>query len=408
MLARRGISRWVPLVGALTCLACDEAAAPRGDLQLAPPLPDHRVIAPGDAAPPADRGADAAPPADRGADAPPPTGEDFYATADHAFVSAATHQPVRFNGVNVQPIWSSSTSTWAQSHYDQIKARGFDHVRFVLFWKLMQPSRGSFDAARFATLATAVARAKSAGLYVILDVIHLYGADGGLDHVPAWAVAGGGDSVDIVLRDGIPYVREIVGRYADERTVVAYDLVNEPYAWPIDNSRVLQMYDTLIREVRAIDPDKIVHVEPTYGSSSFAAGCADFAKLTFRSNVVIHYHDYFAGGDDDGFAASGCGAAGQHTWDMVAGYPSPDRDALRQHLQAIVSRAREIGLPVYIGEYGIGAGGANHDRWIEDTVAALNALDLGRCWWEYGGSSPMAAINSDGSFKPWVDLLFAP
>jgi endoglycosylceramidase len=91
--------------------------------------------------------------------------------------------------------------------YLQIRAKGFTAVRFVLYWDLMEPRRGSFDATSFATLDTAVHRAGDAGLRVVLDAVHLWGP-GGFADVPAWARHG--DSVSTVEANARLYLRTLV------------------------------------------------------------------------------------------------------------------------------------------------------------------------------------------------------
>ena len=111
----------------------------------------------------------------------------------------------------------------------------------------MEPARGAFDPTSFATLDTAVQRARAAGLRIVLDVVHLWGP-GGFADVPAWARTG--DSVTTVRANAGPYLRRVAARYRDDPAVAAYDLVNEFHRFPIDQNAVLRAYDGLIGEVR--------------------------------------------------------------------------------------------------------------------------------------------------------------
>jgi Cellulase (glycosyl hydrolase family 5) len=274
-------------------------------------------------------------------------------------------------------------------------------VRFVLYWDDFEPNRGDWDQVNLSTLDTAVRRAKAAGLYVILDEIHLVGR-GGFDHVPRWARIG--DSVTTVERNGAAYLRMLASRYRAERAVAAYDPVNEFHRWPIDQDGVLRAYDYLIRQIRSVDPERIILVEPTYGDTSVAGGLADFSNLTDRRNVVWSIHDYFAGGDDDGYGADG-GQVGTYTWNSTAGYPVPDPKALERHLLVHLAKARSARLPVWIGEFGIGERAVNRDRWIDDQVRLFDKYGLGRAWWEYDGAGPFSATKRDASWKPWVRRL---
>jgi hypothetical protein len=309
---------------------------------------------------------------------------------------------VRLVGVNVIPVFKGSPGrTWPRERYDQIRAKGFTAVRFVLYWDLMEPARGAFDATSEATLATAIARARSAGLRVVLDAVHLWGP-GGFADVPRWARTG--DSVTTVQTNAGPYLQRLAARYRDEPAVAAYDLVNEFFRFPIDQNAVLRAYDALIARVRAVDPRKIVLIEPTYGDTSIAGKLADFANLTHRTNVVWSIHDYFAGGDDDGYGADGR-QAGRYAFDGRTGYPTPDPGALRAHLLVQLTKTRAARLPMWIGEFGIGDGAPGHDRWIADQTALFARYGLGHAWWEYHTSGPLSATTAGFRWKPWVDFL---
>ncbi|MEA2250677.1 MAG: endoglycosylceramidase [Solirubrobacteraceae bacterium] len=328
-------------------------------------------------------------------------GPALRATSTQAFVDAAG-RPVSLIGLNVIPVWKGRPgATWPRSRYDQIRAKGFTAVRFVLYWDVMEPAPGRFDRTSLATLDTAVARAKAAGLRVILDEVHLWGS-GGFQDVPRWARRG--DSVSTVKANAGPYLARLAKRYRDEPAVVAYDLVNEPHRFPIDQNAVLRAYDALIARVRAVDPRKIVLIEPTYGDTSIAGKLANFANLRHRANVVWSIHDYFAGGSATGYGPDGR-QVGDYTFDGTAGYPTPDPAALQAHLQVNLAKLRQVGLPLWIGEFGIGDGAPNHDRWIADQTAIFDRLGLGRAWWEYHTSGPLSATAPDFAWKPWVGML---
>lgn len=327
----------------------------------------------------------------------------LHSTPCQAFVTPSG-VALRLRALNMIPVWRNRPgSTWAQWHYTQIADKGFNAVRFVLYWDVFEPSRGSFDQPSLATLDTAIARARAAGLYVILDGIHLWGR-GGFNDVPRWAQTG--DSVTSVQTNGGSYLKLLARRYRDDPAVAGLDLVSEFYRQPIDQNAVLRAYDRLIAQVRSVDPSKIVLIEPTYGDSSVAGSRANFSILTHRVNVVWSIHDFFAGGDGDGYAADG-GQTGTYTWNGTTGYAHPDRDQLENHLLVNLRTLKHVGLPIWIGEFGIGAGTPNHDRWIADQVALFNKYDLGWSWWGYGTSAHFDVTSQDYSWRPWARLLFA-
>jgi Cellulase (glycosyl hydrolase family 5) len=331
----------------------------------------------------------------------------LHATTTHAFVRP-DGAAVRFNGVNVIPVWANSPGrTWSQSRYDSIARKGFNSVRFVLYWDDFEPRRGEFDQISLTTLDTAVGRARAAGLYVVLDMIHLWGHDG-LRDVPTWARSG--DSVETVQKNASRYVRALAQRYRDMPSVAAYDLVSEPHRWPIDQNAVLRMYDDMIAAVRAVDPAKIVMVEPTYGDTSMAGACADLGNLTHRRNVIFSVHLYFAGGDDDGFGAA-CRQQGRYAWNPAVAYDTAELPSLRAHLVAHLDTLRSEGIPIYVGEFGVGSGAPSRDRWIRDMVTLLDEFGLGRAWWEYSteaNGGAFSATTRTGDWRPFADMLVEP
>jgi endoglycosylceramidase len=330
----------------------------------------------------------------------------LHATATHAFVRP-DGTAVKLNGVNVIPVWANSPGrTWRQSRYDSIGRKGFNSVRFVLYWDDFEPRRGELDQTSLTTLDTAVGRAKAAGLYVILDMIHLWGA-GGMRDVPSWARSG--DSVETVQRNAGPYLRALARRYRDTPAVAAYDLVNEPHRWPIDQNAVLRMYDDLIGALREMDAAKILMVEPTYGDTSLAGACADLGNLTHRRNVVFSVHLYFAGGDDDGFGAD-CQQRGRYAGDPAVGYDAADLPSLRAHLLTDLDASGPAGIPLYVGESAIGRDAPGHDRWIRDVVHLLDEFGVGRAWWEYwtrSSGGAFSATTATGEWRAFTDMLVA-
>jgi hypothetical protein len=305
-------------------------------------------------------------------------------------------EPLLLRGFNVIPVWSDKPGrSWEAEDYACIAAAGFNVVRFAFYWDDLEPERGRFDATHLATLDRAVARAKAAGLYVVLDPIHLFRDD---SRVPEWARTG--DAVRDVELNARGYLEMLARRYAGEPAVAAYDPVNEP---PTDDQdRVLAMYATAAGWIRAIDQRTIVLAEPARGDSSLAGH--DLGRLAAAGNVAVSPHDYYAGGAGDGYDENGR-QAGVQTWNEVDGYPAPDPSALEEHLLVNLRAARAAGLPVWIGEFGINPQSANAERWIDEKVALFKRHGLGYAWWAYEAGDGLAALDGPRRFKPFVQRL---
>jgi hypothetical protein len=171
---------------------------------------------------------------------------------------------------------------------------------------------------------------------------------------------------------------------------------------------VLSGYTKIVNAIREADPVTPIMLEPNYGAERYTA--ADFAALTApRDNLLWSIHDYYNGDCGDGFSPDGttierCGLAGGDR-----GYNPSARSVqgMERHLRVQRDVAREQGLAMWVGEFGIGRGRRCHDRFIADKVAVFDRLNIGHAWWEYysgDGVFSMTAGDS-GRFEKWVDLL---
>ncbi|HEX2234047.1 MAG TPA: cellulase family glycosylhydrolase [Thermoleophilaceae bacterium] len=332
---------------------------------------------------------------------------------------------VLLRGFNLLPVYGAEGGTPAADHYVRIRDKGFNVVRFPVYWSDMEPSKGEFNEVALETLDEAIANARKAGLYVVLDPVHLFD---GTRFVPAWAHPDldeterwDAEKTSAALREtvqenAVPYLRMMAARYRDNRAVAAYDLVNEPPSVPVDQNAILRMYDSLIRSVREVDGGKIVMIEPSFGNSSMVG--ADLGLLSDKRNLVFSMHDYYAGGAGDGYTpsgeadfryddATGIAAGGGNTT-----YESDSFAELEAHLRVNLTLMEAEDIPVWIGEFGVNPDGPSADRWIEDKVALFKQYGLGYAWWLYGvrgegGSNNEFPTLEDNNrdFRPFVDRL---
>lgn len=335
---------------------------------------------------------------------PPVSSELFHpgaAGTTQAFVDS-NGQSVTINGFNLQPVYSGGmTDSVSVAHLQQLKSAGFNAARFILFWENMEPSKGQF--AHLADLDQAIANAKTAGIYVILEMID---NSQNFNHIPAWAQTGADPMADVIA-NGQGLITSLTARYANEPQVIAYDPINEPRQSTANNTRDLQMYSTILSWIRPIDPDKIVQIEPTWGSSSFSNVCANWSVLSGQPNLEIQVHDYYGGGGTGNNGWNGCVVDGMQMWDSNASYPASVPNQLAAHLDQYLQQGAQAGLPVMIGEYSDNDGITGHDNWIVDKVSVFNAYNISRIWWELHTSNPNSATDSSWNFFPWVGIIAA-
>lgn len=149
-----------------------------------------------------------------------------------------------------------------QNSFDSIRSWNMNAVRFGIFWDGIEPEPGKIDTLYLQKIDTAITKAKNAGLYVLLDMHQdLYSEKYGGDGAPDWAcldedkpnIASDGTWDDayftspaiqtafdnfwankkasdgIGVQDHLIKVwKTVAERYADNPTVLGYNLMNEP------------------------------------------------------------------------------------------------------------------------------------------------------------------------------------
>jgi Cellulase (glycosyl hydrolase family 5) len=311
----------------------------------------------------------------------------------HAFVDANGCK-IRLHGFSLFPVWS-------RSHYEGIKAKGFNGVRFVMPWRTYEPSKGSFTG--LGTLDQQIAHARSVGLYVVL-ANHL----DEWNPPPAWTT--GSDDIAKVLAHGRGWIQTLAARYKDNPVVAGIDLYNEPKS--NDPYRVFGLYRTMTDWVREVAPDEIAMVEPGYGNTDMT-GLAGSLQVHKR-NVVYSFHDYYAGDGSAGTTHAGFTpyrmAAGRWTWNGTTGYRTiADHSDLAAHLKVHLDWAQRADVPVWVGEWGVNPSAPNATALVDQKVALYRKYGLGRAWWLYTCQDNALAIKTAGcAWKPIVERFRLP
>jgi aryl-phospho-beta-D-glucosidase BglC (GH1 family) len=342
----------------------------------------------------------------------------LHATNTHAFVDSAGTQHMLI-GPKIQPVWDANDpDTWDQATYDSIKAKGFTAVRMDLFWDMFQPTEAEWNETAFDTLSTAVERAKAAGLYVIFDCVHMSGDPDGQEHVPDWARVdpdGTSEGLDAVVENGLGFLQTIANRYKDEPAIAAYDPVNEPFRTSTRSARLMSDYTRIVNAIRARDGVTGIMLEPSYGDAKVPASSFSSFTPTSRTNLIWSFHDYYNGASKSGYTAGYDNGTGlgmvPNPSDGTTGYDSANKAALAAlatHLQVQIDTASAQGMPVWIGEFGIGNGATGHDQYIKDKVALYKSKSIDYAWWEYysdGGNGPFSMVDANDGWRSWVSLI---
>ena len=354
--------------------------------------------------------------------------EQLHSSGTTAFLNPSGGE-VRLNGVNALPFDGSGFAL-TQDQTDSITTKGYNAVRYVLHWRTFERTQGTWDETTFAKLTAAIARARRANLYVILNAIHLRNGNAA-ETVPGWALDSPAcdpeatdDTIAIVNNCGQAFVREVAERYGSNVTVAAYDPVSSlGTTGSHDGGRVLDAYSRLYSTIRSVDPDTIVLIGPAHGDSNLEGSCLDdhFAShpgLKGENNVVWSIHDYFAGdapgqSEPDGYTDSGAMRCtpDESRSNYTAGgdgYQAPDITKLERHLLIHKNIARKHGLPMLVTEYSNWEGTTGRDAWVKDMVYLTDRHDIGRLWWEYRTPDAGSLTDSGYDWKPVADLTFGP
>jgi aryl-phospho-beta-D-glucosidase BglC (GH1 family) len=354
--------------------------------------------------------------------------ESLHSSDTTAFLKPSNDE-VRLNGVNALPFDGSGFAL-TQDQTDNITTKGYNAVRYVLHWKTFERTQGTWDETTFAKLTAAIARARKANLYVILNAIHLPVGDPA-EAVPQWALDSPtcdpdatNDTIAIVNNCGQEFVREVAARYGSNVTVAAYDPVSEfGTTGGYDGSRVLDAYGRLYSTIRSVDPHTVILIGPAYGDANLEGGCLDDhfpsqPDLRGENNVAWSVHDYFAGdatgqSDPDGYTDSGAwpclpDEARSNYTSAGAGYAQPDITKLERHLLIHKNIAKKHGLPIVVTEYSNWEGTTGRDAWVKDMVYLTDRHGIGRLWWEYRTPNANSLTDSGYNWKPVADLTFGP
>jgi len=294
--------------------------------------------------------------------------------------------------------------------------QGFNVVRLVSYWDRFEPraprgGRHRYDRRALARLDRTIDQAKDEGLYLILDPVHLFRlspAFGGRG-IPAWVYEGRGLSLeqaqDRIATDRTmhrhldAFLRFLADRYKDEPAVVAIDPVNEPPAK--DLGALVSWYDEMARAIRRGAPDMLILVEPRFGDYDVRKMPLD--RIADRRNLVLSPHFYYGGNRDDGYAGSGA-LQGRYLFDGKTGYQPGNEENLASHLRVSLDAARALGLPVLVGEFGIGRRQDGALEYVQALTALFGRERVSWAYWIDDAEDEFGLTEPDGSF----DELVAP
>ncbi|MDQ8004399.1 MAG: cellulase family glycosylhydrolase [Pedobacter sp.] len=230
-----------------------------------------------------------------------------------------------------------------------LKRSGTNSVRIPFHYKMFttesylgsnNPNRG------FELLDKVIAWCKEENLPVILD---MHCAPGGQT----------GDNIDD--SDGYPFLFEspksqaltiaiwkrIAQHYKNEKTVLGYDLLNEPIAHFFDNKEALNknlepLYKAITAEIRKVDKNHIIFLGGAQWNSNFKV----FGK-PFDDKLVYSFHKYWT---------------------------ATTQDVIQEYLDY----SEKYQVPIHVGETG-----ENNDQWILEFRTLMDKHAISWHFWPY-------------------------
>ncbi|MHB2148081.1 cellulase family glycosylhydrolase [Calditrichota bacterium LG25] len=264
---------------------------------------------------------------------------------------------------NVDQFWKKYRANYVTRDDIQLIASwGFNLIRLPFNYRLLSPEGqpGVYLEEGFALIDSLIEWCRAHRLYVVLD---MHCAPGGQnadnisdsDGIEArlWTDSANQDRT-------VEIWQKIAQRYANDTTLVGYDLLNEPVlpqGYPATELRSLYMRIT--SAIRQVDPNHIVFIEGNrYGT--------DFTSLTppWDANLSYSFHKYWS-------------------------------ETSVATIQSYLNIRKTYGTPLWMGE-----SGENSNHWFSSVVKMLEENKVSWCWWTHKKfetiTSPFSARLASG------------
>lgn len=312
----------------------------------------------------------------------PRGGGDWYAEGegDNPFPSDDADVPVVLN-----EDW------YNQGHFRTAARIGFNVIRVHLTYRIFEDNGnpGRYKKEGWNWLDKYVLWAKKHGLYLILSMTAPQGG---------YQPTGGGGAAlweDNRVRQRFRNLwKAIAERYADEPTIAAYDLLNEPHPTSSrtdergDNAQWKALAKELIKDIRSVDTNHLIIVEAVdwVDDGSLEKRTAEVLK-TFQvpvgdRNVMYDYHFYLPFGYSD--VIRGAYPSRRKATAINGSHMPVDKNYLNTELQTVVRFAERNNAPINFGEWGGTAAGLSRESGGGTyTRDLLSLMDERNIHWTY-------------------------
>jgi len=278
---------------------------------------------------------------------------------------------------------------WLQNHMtradvDLLAKAGFNSIRLPMHYNLFtlpieqEPVKGenTRQTRGFELVDELLSWCKANRIYLILDLHAAPGAQGKDANISdadpkkpsLW-------EDELNRQKTVALWRTLAERYANERWIGAYDLLNEPN-WTFEgkdkngkedtlNQPLWELYRAITRAIREVDKNHMIIIEGNGWGNNYNG-----FPGPWDSNMVFSFHKYW----------------NANTSDTIARYL-----ALREKYH----------LPLWLGE-----SGENSNEWFRDCVTLVETNHIGWAWWPYkkvNSGSCVLTVKRPDDFKKLLD-----
>lgn len=286
---------------------------------------------------------------------------------------------------------------------------GLDHLRFPVDEEQMFGEAGNKEEEAFELLHNALSWCQQHGLRAIVDLHILRSHHFNEEEKPLWTDPAAQEKFIQLWQS----FSEELKQYPNG--MLAYELMNEPVA--DDPEEWNQLVAKAFNAIRALEPDRTIVI----GSNRWqSADTFDALQVPANdNNILLSFHFY------EPFLLTHY----QASWTNLADYTGPvhypgqivtenefdalspamqsmvegrmksyNQDTLEQMMQKPIRVAREKGLPLYCGEWGVIDAAPNEARqqWYRDMIGIFEKNNIAYANWDYK-SNNFGLINNDAS-----------
>lgn len=273
---------------------------------------------------------------------------------------------------------------WLQNHctkrdIDSMASWGYNSVRLPMHYKLFTPpieeepvaGQITWNEKGFDMVDDLVSWVKANDMYLILD---LHAAPGGQgenadisDYDPSkpslWESTANQDKM-------IALWKKLAERYADEPSIGAYDIINEPN-WGFENhesdlngcaesknTALWNIQKRVTEAIREVDQNHMIIIEGNCWGNNYNG-----LPTLWDNNLAISFHKYWNGNDQGS-------------------------------IQGMLNMRNNRNAPIWLGETG-----ENSNAWFTDAIDLFETNDMGWSWWplkKMGGNNPLQVEVKQG------------